>query len=237
MERFPSDFGLMCQSAYYKVRKVDILREVPSFRRYLEVCPHYYTHEFIPGPIYPRQLAKLVDFFWTGSYAFTADEALQYPLRFSVDNCLCDGCNNWCRLLRAHFDMFLVARWLQMDQLQHKAMEAFQEALHGAPIKVVMWAIRCVYGSPYSAKRCDSNGERYSLGQIPDYRQHFVVPAILEHCQRPPTAGDPCQSMFDISALGNFQELLLLYPCLREDINCWISPASQVSSANFSFLA
>lgn len=106
-----------------------------------------------------------------------------------------------------------------MEMLGFKAMQEFSQTLEGAPVKVVMWAVRNVY-EPGSYSRCDAYGIPYSIGTIPDYRQYFVLPAVLEHSRREPTASNPC--IYDMTLVNRFAQLRTQFPCFAEDMNRWL---------------
>lgn len=109
--------------------------------------------------------------------------------------------------------------------LQTYAMKAFAGSLVGAPLKVLEWAVINVYEFPH--ERLDQNGGPCTLGTIPDYRQHFILPAMAERCEKTGDTYTPSEPKYNKAALAELEALYVMSSCFREDILAWAGWAGE----------
>ncbi|KAJ5626500.1 hypothetical protein N7528_003927 [Penicillium herquei] len=163
-----------------------------DFRRESYSCMQWYPenghkgHDLFTckGPVLPVFLPKITDFLYTGSYALSVGDILAFAAGYRGYKTGCAVCDDTCQYLRYHHGLFHAARFLQMEGLQRLCINEFAQIVENSPPPLVHLAVREIY-STYP-EVCENQLEDvFTLGEMFDYRENFLRPAVTKWLRNP----------------------------------------------------
>lgn len=126
-------------------------------------------------------MSKLADFLFTGDYAVTEHDVMNYGADMKDPKSRCNMCRNHYRLVSLHLGMFMTGRTLEMELLQLLAMDKVAEAAETAGGDVLHNIVADLYSLWPSE---DQFGNRFGIAGFDDFRPVMIIPAVVGYLQR-----------------------------------------------------
>ncbi|KAJ5114138.1 hypothetical protein N7456_002672 [Penicillium angulare] len=225
----PPDVFIAVEDQTEKVHRSLLMLESPERREFYAKNANCHTIK-LKDPVHPCHLSKIANYLYAKDYAVLPPDisALLINLKDHLTNCR--RCDDIVRLLYFHFSLFQAARYMSMEGLQLLAIKKFNAVLETAPLAVLRLAVHMVY-SHKPHVNAGQAGDVYEIAHFVDYREQFVLPAVMPFIRRmwaqlelanPETfLSQDLPGYFD--PIQSFEDLIKMFPDFEHHLTLWSS--------------